>query len=340
MGVMCSCHNIDQEIRINNNKNNIFDDNFLSSEIIAKVIKLQSTFKGHYFRKKIKTNIKFQLLKKTSSDSVKSYKYPSIQSKDIKEIFRKYPLISQLKNLNLVLKAPYEMPNQRETYYGEWKGNIRCGRGIIQWLDGSRYEGYFYNDKANFKGKLFHKNGDTYEGEWLNDKANGFGIYCHIGGEYYEGDWKDDKQNGKGKETWNDGSCYEGDYKDGKRHGYGIFKWIDGSEYEGFFFQNMFDGQGKYTWNDKREYIGQWHMNQMDGYGIFRWPDGRKYEGDYKKDRKEGFGKFIWPDGRIFKGQWSNGKQHGQGDFFDPKKKTWKKGVWENGKNIEFYEKV
>ncbi len=78
-------------------------------------------------------------------------------------------------------------------------------------------------------------------------------------------------------------------------------------------------------------------MNQMNGYGIFKWPDGRKYQGDYKRDKKEGFGVFYWPDGRIFKGHWSNGKQHGEGEFYEPKKNIWKKGLWENGKNIKFF---
>jgi len=32
------------------------------------------------------------------------------------------------------------------------------------WPDGSRYEGYWSNDKANGQGKLVHADGDVYEG--------------------------------------------------------------------------------------------------------------------------------------------------------------------------------
>ena len=75
-------------------------------------------------------------------------------------------------------------------YYGEWEktGTNRHGRGIQVWTDGSRYEGY-----------------------WVEDKAHGYGVYTHIDGAKYEGNWKEDKQDGTGKESWPDGASYEGD---------------------------------------------------------------------------------------------------------------------------------
>ena len=79
------------------------------------------------------------------------------------------------------------------------------------WADGSKYEGYWKNDKANGKGRLIHADGDVYEGilntnhlfihsigEWLDDKAHGYGIYTHMDGAKYEGQWKEDKQDGYG----------------------------------------------------------------------------------------------------------------------------------------------
>ena len=66
-------------------------------------------------------------------------------------------------------------------------------------MDGSRYEGYWKNDRANIKGILYHADGDIYDGEWLDDKAHGYGIYNHIDGARYEGYWIEDKQDGKGK---------------------------------------------------------------------------------------------------------------------------------------------
>ena len=75
----------------------------------------------------------------------------------------------------------------------------------------------------------------------------------------------------------------------------------------------------------------------MDGKGKFEWPDGRFYEGEYKMDKKDGYGIFTWKDGRIYKGYWKNGKQHGDGEFFNPKMSAWKKGKWEDGKRILWY---
>ena len=92
------------------------------------------------------------------------------------------------------LHLPIKYENQAE-YWGETKksSKIRHGRGIQVWIDGSKYEGYWLNDKANKKGKLIHSDGDIYEGEWKDDKAEGFGKYIHIDGSKYEGEWKSDK---------------------------------------------------------------------------------------------------------------------------------------------------
>ena len=228
----CDCNKGNGEVYINTTRLKVIDNKYTEDDI-KKIILIQSVYKGYIFREHLKENIKFQLLKKsTNMSSNNSLKYNYVKKLDINTIFEKYPMIDQFKDMNLILKPPYEFPNKRQIYYGEWKGEERYGRGVQQWLDGSRYEGYFIDGKANIKGKLFHSNGDTYDGEWRNNKANGYGIYLHVGGEYYDGQWKDDKQDGKGKETWIDGSSYEGEYNSGKRHGKGIFKWPDGSEYE------------------------------------------------------------------------------------------------------------
>ena len=62
------------------------------------------------------------------------------------------------------------------------KENIREGRGKQIWPDGSLYEGFWRNDKANGKGRLIHSDGDVYEGDWVSDKAEGYGIYTHMDG--------------------------------------------------------------------------------------------------------------------------------------------------------------
>jgi hypothetical protein len=103
-------------------------------------------------------------------------------------------------NVKVSLRAQVEYEN-KSIYYGEWnvEKNQRHGRGIQYWLDGSKYEGYWKNDKANVRGRLIHADGDIYEGEWLDDKAHGYGSYTHTDGARYEGNWREDKQDGLGK---------------------------------------------------------------------------------------------------------------------------------------------
>lgn len=60
-------------------------------------------------------------------------------------------------------------------YKGEWSKttNLRHGRGIQTWGDGSLFEGYWQDDKANGRGRLIHADGEVYDGQWLDDMAHG-----------------------------------------------------------------------------------------------------------------------------------------------------------------------
>ena len=71
--------------------------------------------------------------------------------------------------------------------------DIREGKGRQIWPDGSMYEGWWRDNKANGKGRLIHADGDVYDGHWVDDKAHGFGVYCHLDGAKYEGQWEEDK---------------------------------------------------------------------------------------------------------------------------------------------------
>jgi hypothetical protein len=35
-------------------------------------------------------------------------------------------------------------------YFGEWLDNMRHGKGVLLWKDGSKYEGYFKNNQVFF----------------------------------------------------------------------------------------------------------------------------------------------------------------------------------------------
>ena len=62
---------------------------------------------------------------------------------------------------------------------------IREGRGTQVWVDGSFYEGWWKDNKANGKGRLIHADGDIYDGIWMDYNAHGFGTYTHTDGAKY-----------------------------------------------------------------------------------------------------------------------------------------------------------
>ena len=69
----------------------------------------------------------------------------------------------------VIEKRPMEL-DSGSIYVGEWNDDdMRHGRGKQYWTDGSIYEGYWKNDKANGMGRLIHADGDIYEGSWEND---------------------------------------------------------------------------------------------------------------------------------------------------------------------------
>ena len=113
----------------------------------------------------------------------------------------------------LILSCPLEQKlNHVFTSFRIIGSDIREGRGQQIWPDGSMYEGWWKDNKANGKGRLIHADGDVYDGEWEGDKAHRYGVYCHLDGAKYEGQWEEDKQHGNGVETWPDGAKYDGQY--------------------------------------------------------------------------------------------------------------------------------
>ena len=100
----------------------------------------------------------------------------------------------QQKPKMLVEKGPFELDNGA-VYQGQWdlEAGNREGRGTQVWRDGSKFVGYWKNDKANGKGRLIHADGDVYEGDWVEDKAHGKGTYEHRNGAKFVGDWVEDR---------------------------------------------------------------------------------------------------------------------------------------------------
>ena len=197
----CSCVANTKEPDLNTEYFNHLSSKFKSNQKLLKtLIRIQSNVRGILTRSKLKN-----LENKRFFPIDSSYKYIQITSnkitlEDLKKLFQRYPPLTD--GIPVTLKQTVEYEN-KAIFYGEWSDitNQRYGRGIQIWIDNSKYEGYWKNDKANIRGKLTHADGDIYEGEWVDDKAEGYGVYTHIDGSKYEGYWKDDKQDGRGIES-------------------------------------------------------------------------------------------------------------------------------------------
>ena len=144
-------------------------------------------------------------------ESLPTFKYKNFEQE-------KDPSVKKVLKDKIVLEDGHE-------YEGEWntKTNLRHGKGYQIWYDGSIYEGYWINDKANGRGRLIHADGDIYDGDWVDDRAHGHGTYIQSGGSKYIGQWENDKQNNDGEEIWPDGAHFKGKYKNGKKNGEGHF---------------------------------------------------------------------------------------------------------------------
>ena len=174
-----------EEVDINSLIKNTNNNNYQN-----KIEKIQSYYRGMKFRQNF---YKHQSELTNSSNK----KFNKISKKEFEEVLSKYPRLNTTNNKNIQIADNILLDN-KELYYGEYnqEKHTKEGRGILVTKNGSKYCGYFKNNKKNIKGKLIHYEGDIYEGEWLDDKANGKGKYTHIDGTTYDGEWKNDKQNG------------------------------------------------------------------------------------------------------------------------------------------------
>lgn len=163
---------------------------------------------------------------------------------------------------------------------------IRQGKGICYFTDGSVYEGDWANDKPNGKGRFVFSSGDFYNGEFKNGVFEGIGFLVHVNVSIFSGHWHDGKAEGYGTEVHKTNMTYEGYYIDGKRHGKGKLMFEDGSYYIGDFKDDMIHGVGKKVWPDGSWYNGEWLQEMRHGWGKQVYSDGTYYEGEFANDTK------------------------------------------------------
>ncbi|MGD1841844.1 MAG: MORN repeat-containing protein [Thermonemataceae bacterium] len=93
----------------------------------------------------------------------------------------------------------YNEEHKNVRYYGEVKNGQANGFGVGIFKSGGIYEGNWRNNIRHGKGKYTWENEDVYEGEYTNGKREGYGTYIFANQVKYEGEWKNDLRHGKGK---------------------------------------------------------------------------------------------------------------------------------------------
>lgn len=96
------------------------------------------------------------------------------------------------------------------------------------------------------------------------------------------------------------------------------------------------EGEGRFEWVDGRKFQGCFSKGVMHGHGVYTWKDGRRYEGEYFQNKKHGQGVYTYSDGSKYSGAWENGLQHGLGRIIEPNSNFQRKGIWQEGKILEW----
>ena len=119
--------------------------------------------------------------------STSRYLYPAI-----KQFPGKFKVLYQLKNPDTyIMEFRYDMG-----YTGEWKDDMKHGKGIFRWDNGMSYEGDWVENRRNGQGVFKWPNGQVFDGAWENDKRQGLGSLSMPDSSKLEGEWKNDVLNG------------------------------------------------------------------------------------------------------------------------------------------------
>lgn len=109
-------------------------------------------------------------------------------------------------------------------YEGEWRDDVKHGKGSLYYENGDKFEGQFARGQRSGYGVMEYANGDKYEGDWKLNRRNGFGIYLSAPGKeqsLYTGYWMNGEKEGPGHFE-KDGTLY-------------VAEWVHGTPRSGYF---------------------------------------------------------------------------------------------------------
>ena len=122
--------------------------------------------------------------------------------------------------------------SHNKIYFGQVKGKVRHGQGILIEEKGKIYEGQFDIGERNGYGIEIYPNGNVYIGDFQNNKKHGKGQFYWFTlspplketakyVEFYEGSWWGGLPDGTGSHQKFNGDIFDGNFKNGLKHGQG-----------------------------------------------------------------------------------------------------------------------
>ena len=232
--------------------------------------------------------------------------------------------LEKKENSNVIVNYP-----DGSKYEGDWENGKREGRGVLTFTNGEYYEGGFKDD---------HRCYDNY---WVIKDQNGQPIihgtapnYNEVpkimvlkshSGNLYQGQVRDNLPDGTGSCKYSNGNVYEGWWQNGKRNGIGVLKHQNGSIIsEGKWKDDNYIGFniGVSSVNESRENNGRnnsgsvhgvSNRNEVSNVNNFQLPNGANYTGAIKNGKREGKGMMNFVNGEQYEGDWKCDKREGKG---------------------------
>ncbi len=165
-------------------------------------------------------------------------------------------------------------------------GDCTEGVGVLEYADGSKYEGNFNNGQLTGFGTWHFDNGEKYVGMFHQNYCHGRGIHYKKDGTKLIGVWE------------------RGTY---------IGELLSENGQEGCILGNCDQGVGTYIFKGgKAKYEGTFVKGKPNGQGICHYSEGNWYEGNWTNGQIDGIGAMYMLDGSIVSGIWKNGTYHGK----------------------------
>ncbi len=164
-------------------------------------------------------------------------------------------------------------------------GDCNEGVGVLEYADGSKYEGNFQNSELTGYGTWYFSNGEKYVGMFHQNYCHGRGIHYKKDGTKTIGIWERGTYIGTLLNEDGQEGCVLGDCESGT--GTYIFKGGK-AKYEGRFTNSKPNGQGTCHYSEGNWYEGDWVNGSFNGVGIMYMLDGSIISGIWKEGVYQG----------------------------------------------------